>query len=55
MVQRVDEWKRRSTVKSPSIVEGGGNANGGFVDIGYAEIDFSHLHQERWILDTVLL
>lgn len=42
MVQGVDEWKSRGTIESSAVVECGSDADRGFVDIGDAEIDFSH-------------
>ena len=47
MVQRVDEGQSRCAVESPSVVEGGCDTNGGFVDIWNAEVDFPHFHQDR--------
>lgn len=46
MVEGVDEWEGRGTIEGSAVVEGGGDADRGFIDIGDVEIDFSH--DEKW-------
>jgi hypothetical protein len=42
MVERVDEWEGRCAIECSSIVEGSRDAHRCLVDIGDAEINFSH-------------
>lgn len=42
MIQRIDERQSRSAIEGPAVVEGGGDAHGGFVHIGDAEVDLPH-------------
>jgi hypothetical protein len=41
-VEGVDQGQCRGAVECPAVIEGGGDAHGGFVDIWDTEIDFSH-------------
>lgn len=52
MIERIDEGKGGGAVESSPVIEGSSDTNRGFVDIWYAEIDFSHLHEGRWSLGT---
>lgn len=42
MVEGVDQRQGRSAVEGASVIEGGGDADRGLVDVRDAEIDFSH-------------
>ena len=42
MIQGVDKRKRRSTIESTPIVQGGGYAHGGFINVWYTEVDLPH-------------
>lgn len=42
MVERIDKWKRGGTIKRSSVVKGCSDAHRCLIDIGDAEIDFSH-------------
>ena len=42
MIEGVDEWEGRCAIECSSIVEGRGDSHRCLVDIGDAEINFSH-------------
>lgn len=45
MIQGVNQGQRRGTIEGAAVVQSGSNAHRRLVDIGDAEIDFSHLHR----------
>jgi hypothetical protein len=42
VVEGVDEWEGRGAIEGSAVIQGGGDADRGLVDIRDAEIDFSH-------------
>lgn len=48
MVQGIYERKCRCAIQRPSVIQGSRNANRCFIDIGNAEVDFSHCRR-RWL------
>jgi hypothetical protein len=42
VVERIDKGKRGCTIERSSVIQGSGDAHRCLVDIGDAEIDFSH-------------
>lgn len=42
VVERVDEREGGGAIEGSAVIEGSGDANGGLIDVGDAEIDFSH-------------
>lgn len=55
MVQRVDEWQCRGTIKSSSVIQGGGDGHRCLVDIGYTKIDFPHFGPPTRIVYVIFL
>jgi len=45
MVERVYEWEGGCAIKSSAVVQSGSDTDRGLVDIGNAEIDFSHFEE----------
>ena len=45
MVEGVDEREGGGAIEGSAVVEGSGDADRGLVDIGDAEVDFSHVDE----------